>query len=103
MKWINTQIEWLKSFLSEPINGSGKVEKGSTKRIATLVVTFTFAYTYIATSFELHTMPDIPYEWVGLILIVLGVPGVIDYFKGKGGIEVRKEDRKDKIVDEAIK
>lgn len=103
MKWINTQIEWIKSFLSEPVNGSGKIDKGSSKRVAALTVVYTFAYTYIKSAEKQEGMPDIPMEWMGLILIVLGVQGVLDWFKGRSGIASRVEDRKDKIVEEATK
>ena len=101
MGWLNTQWEWLKSFLSEPVNGSGKVEKGSSKRIAALTVIATFAYTYTKSAEKQEGMPDIPMEWMGLILIVLGVQGVLDWFKGKSGVATRVEDRKDKIVTDA--
>jgi hypothetical protein len=97
LNWLKEQIEWFKSFLSEPMNGSGKIEKGSTRRIAILGVTYTFVYTYIKTSFETKAMPDIPDMWVLLILVVLGVPGVMDYFKGKTNIATRVEDRKDEV------
>jgi len=97
MDWIKEQIEWFKSFLSEPINGSGKIDKGSSKRVAAISVTATFVYTYIKTSFQQKAMPDIPEMWLFLILVVLGVPGIIDYFKGKTNVATRVEDRKDEI------
>lgn len=83
MKWINTQIEWVKSFLSEPINGSGVIDKGSSKRIASIGVTFTFIYTYIKSSIAQSSMPDIPETWVFILLVVLGVTGAVDYMKAK--------------------
>jgi hypothetical protein len=83
MKWINAQIEWIKSFLSEPINGTGVIDKASSKRLASIAVTFVFCYTYIKTSFQQQAMPDVPEMWVFLLLVVLGVTGAVDYMKSK--------------------
>jgi hypothetical protein len=83
MKWINIQIEWVKSFLSEPINGSGVIDKGSSKRLAAVGVTFTFMFTYIKTALETKTIPEIPEAWIWLIGAVLGITGVVDFLKAR--------------------
>ncbi len=83
MNWINTQIEWFKSFLSEPINGSGTIDKGSSKRIASLGVTFTFIFVYIKTALASSSIPEIPDTWVFMLGTVLGIQGLVDYFKNK--------------------
>lgn len=83
MKWINTQIEWIKSFLSEPINGSGVIDKGSSKRLASIAVTFTFVFVYTKVALQTQTVPDIPDMWVFILSAVLGITGLVDYFKAK--------------------
>ena len=82
MNWINTQIEWLKSFLSEPLNGD-PVQKASSKRIASLGVTFTFMFVYIKTAITSISIPEIPDTWVFMLGTVLGIQGLVDYFKNK--------------------
>ena len=82
MNWLSKQWTWLKSFFSEPINGTGE-QKGSSKRIAAIGVTYVFMHTYLDKAAGSEVMPDIPTEWVYLLLIVLGVTGVIDYMRAK--------------------
>ncbi len=85
MSWINAQIEWLKSFLSEPINGSGEIDKGSSKRLASVSVIATFVFITIKTALKTETIPDIPDTWWFLIASILGITGIIDYFKNRKG------------------
>ena len=80
--WLNDQWEWLKSFLSEPINGGG-VQKASSKRIASLAVTWTFVFVYVKTALASNALPEIPDTWVFIIGTVLGINGLIDFFKTK--------------------
>lgn len=88
MKWINSQIEWIKSFLSEPINGSGVIDKGSSKRLAAVGVTFTFMFTYIRVALGTNTIPDIPEAWIWLISAILGITGIVDYLKARNDKKV---------------
>lgn len=82
MKWFNTQIEWVKSFFSEPMNGD-IIQKASSKRIASLGVTFTFMFVYIKTALASVSIPEIPDTWVFMLGTVLGIQGLVDYFKTK--------------------
>lgn len=80
MNWLNTQIEWVKSFLSEAIDG---VQKGSSKRIAQLALTFTFVGNYTRISLGKEALPEVPDSWIFLLGIVLGITSLADYFNRK--------------------
>jgi len=84
IKWLEKQVEWIKSFLSESPNGTG-VQKGSSKRVAAIGVTVTFIYTYTKIAIANNAMPDIPEGWRWVLFIVLGVTGTADVIKQKFG------------------
>ena len=84
MKWLAAQWEWIKSFLSEPPNGTG-VQKGSSKRVAAIAVTFTFVFVYIKVAIVQNLIPDIPEGWRWVLFIVLGVTGIADVISKKFG------------------
>lgn len=81
--WLDEQWIWIKSFISET-KANGTIQfKGSSKRIASLMVVFVFAYTYIKTSLMTAALPDIPEGWRWMLFIVLGVNGLADVIKTK--------------------
>ena len=80
MNWLGKQWEWIKSFLSESSNGNG-IQKGSSKRIASITVIVVFALTYLSKAAASSTIPDIPEGWRWLLFIVLGVTGLADGIK----------------------
>lgn len=82
MNWLNTQWEWLKSFLSEMADG---VQKGSSKRIAQIALTFTFVGNYTRIALGKEALPDVPDSWIFLLGIVLGITSLADYFNRKNG------------------
>jgi len=64
--WIDTQIQWVKGFLSEG-------EKASSKRLIALLVTLAFIFSYMKTSLLSVTIQDIPLNWGMLIAAILGL------------------------------
>lgn len=65
--WFTDQIEWLKSFLSDP-NGKGSSKRGIS--IATVVV---FLTAYLKLALVKTELMDIPPTWAVIILGVLGL------------------------------
>lgn len=80
VSWLDSQIMWIKSFLSESPNGDG-TQKGSSKRIAAITVIAVFALTYLRVAADADIIPDIPEGWRWLLFIVLGVTGLADGIK----------------------
>jgi hypothetical protein len=70
--WIEVQIEWLKSFFSEPDG------KGSSKRLLSAAVVTGFLIPYIKVSIEKSALSDIPMVWAITICGILGI-NVLDY------------------------
>lgn len=66
-KWIATQIEWIKSFLSED---SGV---GSSKRLMGLLVILAFLFSYIKTTLFNNKIEDIPTNWAFTIAAIIGL------------------------------
>jgi len=73
MKWISDQIEWLKSFFSEP-DTSGKA---SMKRLISFFVVAAYLFSYMKTSIINLKLEDIPINWAFLIAGLLGL-GTLD-------------------------
>lgn len=71
VKWIERQIEWAKSFLSEP---SGK---GSSKRAMSVGVVVVFLIAYLRISLETQRMEDMPINWSLMIAGIIGL-GILD-------------------------
>ena len=82
VKWFGKQWEWVKSFLSESIGDDG-IQKGSSKRVGAISVTFTFVFTYIRVALKTNTMPEIPDTWVFILAAVLGITGFVDWLKAR--------------------
>lgn len=106
-EYLDKQWCWLKSFISDP-QMNGDKQKGSIKRITTLVLVavFTFYYRHITNLFEAKIAklsnqefldylkfnefktPDIPEVWALLLAGILAI-NVTDYF-----IRTRNENKK---------
>lgn len=67
LKWIATQIEWLKGFLSES-DGTG-----SSKRLMGFLVVLAFLFSYIKTTLFNNRMEDIPVNWAFMIAAIIGL------------------------------
>lgn len=83
MSWIKTQIEWLKSFFSEPIGTTGIIDKASSKRLVSITIAFTFIFITLRVAEKTSTIPEIPDSWWILIASIVGITGIIDYFNRK--------------------
>lgn len=84
--WINTQIEWVKSFFSEQKTfGEKVVLKGSSKRIAiyVLLYAFTINYAEIVKRTTGNEMPDIPPGWALFLGAIIGVNILELYVRGR--------------------
>ena len=71
VNYIKTQIEWVKSFLSEPDG------KGSNKRLISFAVVGSYLFAYIKTTLFTNKIEDIPPVWALTIGSILGL-GIID-------------------------
>ncbi len=74
--WFNTQVEWLKGFLSEG-------NKASSKRLATLGVVAVFCWSYGRIAWESRTLLDIPSNWSILLPVLLGIGVMSNYVNKK--------------------
>lgn len=73
--WLADQWDWVKSFVSEPqLLANGKL-KGSSKRLAVMVVIFMFgrAINQVGIKNEWKVVPDIPEMWLILIGGIIGL------------------------------
>jgi len=77
-QWLDKQVEWLKSFISEVMEDG--IQKGSSKRVAQLTVTFVFAFNYTRIALGKEVLPDVPDSWIFLVGVVLGITTIADYF-----------------------
>ena len=68
-RWVNNQIEWVKSFL----NDRDLPGKGSSKSIGSLAMISTFIFTYSKVSIVKEHMADITPTWAILIAGILGL------------------------------
>lgn len=84
MKWLGKQIEWLKSFLSEP-REEGEALKGSSKRLNMFLVILVFLIQYSKLTWENKELMDIPQTWAIVILCILGFGSYLAYLKNKNG------------------
>ena len=66
-KWIGTQIEWLKSFLSE------ETGLGSSKRLMGFLVILAFLFSYVKTTLYNNKIEDIPVNWAFAIAAIIGI------------------------------
>ena len=82
MNWLNTQIEWIKSILSEPGG------KGSIKRIISFLVVAAFLQSYLKVAYETLAIVDIPSNWMFLIAGIIGLH-ILDKY-----VEVKKTEVK---------
>lgn len=73
MEWIRTQIEWIKSFVSEP---SGKA---SIKRLISIAVVAAFLQSYLKVAYATMKIEDIPSNWMMLIAGIIGLH-ILDKF-----------------------
>ena len=76
MNWINTQIEWLKAFFSEPDG------KASMKRLVSLLVVMAYLQSYLRVSLSTNMVLDIPANWMFLIAGIIGL-GILDRYVQK--------------------
>ncbi len=77
LKWIKEQIEFIKSFFSEPPDNSGAM-KGSSKRLLSFLVVLTFIIPYWKVSLASNKLEDVPEIWALLIASILGL-NIIDW------------------------
>lgn len=64
--YIKEQIEWLKTFLSDPDG------KGSNRRAISFIVVIMFCHSYLKVSLATNTIQDIPEFWALLIATLCG-------------------------------
>jgi len=84
--WLNSQIEWVKSFLQEPSTIPESVPtKASSKRLISMSVVAAFLISYIKVSILTQTIQDIPTMWAVTIGGILGLNIMDWYIKGKPG------------------
>lgn len=84
--YINIQIEWVKSFFSEPDTG-----KGSNKRLLSSAVVTAFLIPYFRVSLSSKHLEDIPYIWAIMIGSIIGL-NIVDYLvKGYINKSVNKD------------
>jgi len=81
MNWIERQIEWGKSFLSESYK-IGVAGKASSRRVIELGVVWAFIFSYVKIAIASATVIDIPTTWGMVILGILGIK-VWDRIKNK--------------------
>lgn len=74
------QIEWVKSFLSDP---SGK---GSSKRASGIAVIAVFLIAYLKIALVQKDLLDIPATWAFLIAGIIGLGIVNNHIEGKYGM-----------------
>jgi len=67
MKWLDKQVEWFKSFFSEPDG------KASNKRLIGFSVVGAFLFSWVKTSLSTMVIQDIPINWAFLITAILGL------------------------------
>ena len=77
MNWIDKQIEWFKSILSEPGG------KGSIKRIISFLVVGAFLQSYLKVAYETLAIVDIPSNWMMLIAGIIGLHILDKYVETK--------------------
>ena len=80
INWISKQIEWCKSFLSEPIERGGKA---SIKRLISFIVVMSFLQAYIKTTLDTKVITDIPSNWMFLIAGIIGLHILDKYVESK--------------------
>lgn len=78
LSWINTQIEWIKSFFSEYENQNSKA---SSRRLYSTAVIGCYLFSHIKTSLSTKTIPDISLNWIIIISLILGFNIVDSIFK----------------------
>lgn len=78
--WIEVQLEWLKSFLSEADG------KGSSKRVIGVLTVIAFLFAYIKTALVNNKVEDIPFTWALLIAGIIGL-NIYDRFKNKSDMQ----------------
>jgi len=91
VQWVKDQVEWFKSFFGE-IDSIDNQKKPSIKKAGTAIIFVVFAKTYFSIAVKDNKMPDIPDAWLFLLLGVLGIGTLNNYFggKNKGGPDVPK-------------
>ena len=75
MNWIKEQIEWIKSFFSEP-EPSGKA---SVKRLIMFLIAISFLTAYFKIALITNQIVDIPMNWSFLLSAILGL-GILDKY-----------------------
>lgn len=70
--FLDAQLFWIKSFLSE-MQPSGYL-KGSSKRLLIAAIIYLFSHSVLKTGASTHwvKIPDIPEAWLWLLGIILG-------------------------------
>ncbi len=84
MNWIKQQIEWVKSFLSEP-RKECEALKGSSKRLNVLLIVLTFVIWYGKIAWAKKEFIDIPDTWAWILVLVLGYGSYLTYLRIKNG------------------
>jgi len=73
MNWIDKQIDWLKSFFSEPDG------KASMKRLIMFWIAVAFIGAYVKIAILNSEITDIPMNWSFLLSAILGL-GILDKY-----------------------
>lgn len=83
--FINTQIEWLKSFVEE----KNMPSKASSKRLISLAVSAAFLYSYVKVALSTNKIEDIPVNWMFMIAGIIGL-NVLDWYLKRNSSETKE-------------
>jgi len=76
-QWINSQLNWFKSFFQET-NG-----KASSRRIIEIAVVWVYLVTHLKVSLATDVIQDVPWGWGIIIAGILGLKTLDVFVKGK--------------------